>query len=372
MTKIPMNKLLESLGYKLNKDKSTSKNPVYIKDSEVIIITRYSNGDYLYFNPNNDTDKGNIWNFCKNRNIKLQEFQEFIPNNINQEKEIKISTKNNEDEIICRAVKLFEKFNRLQKNDLTFLTTQRYILHKNLYQLNIRVDKFNNVCYSNYIVKNDKLIKSGFTIKLAKPFKNNEKIKNLIKGIKGLELLKTKNHTQNIVIISESIIDSLSLLQIKNIPLENAIILGTGGQITKRIQETLKHIIKITPEVNIKLAFDNDNKGEEISKKIQDQIKLINPNINVDIYKSQLKDWNDDLIAINLLKIDTTNILKGFELEIDLRKELRISIYKDINKLKTISKSYKNKYINIINQKLKIGNINSSEIKNFKTFKNTL
>ena len=69
---LPLDMILAENGYSYKKEKC-SRNHLTMKNEndDLIVITRASNGHYLYFNPIDDRDKGNIYSFCKNRGIKL-------------------------------------------------------------------------------------------------------------------------------------------------------------------------------------------------------------------------------------------------------------------------------------------------------------
>ena len=50
-------------------------------NGEHIIVSKKEN-NYLYFNPQNDTDRGNIISFCKFRNININDLIKNFDNNI--------------------------------------------------------------------------------------------------------------------------------------------------------------------------------------------------------------------------------------------------------------------------------------------------
>ena len=77
LLQLPLDQLLLDLGYVKDKEKS-SKSHIKLKNGngDSLVISRNGKGDYLYFNSKDDKDRGNIFNFCKNRGIKFQDLLE--------------------------------------------------------------------------------------------------------------------------------------------------------------------------------------------------------------------------------------------------------------------------------------------------------
>ncbi len=57
--------ILMQNGYFHKKDKCSRNFITMSNDSDLIVITRQTNGQYLYFNPNEESDRGNIYSFVK-------------------------------------------------------------------------------------------------------------------------------------------------------------------------------------------------------------------------------------------------------------------------------------------------------------------
>ena len=75
--KIPLQDILLANGYEIDREKSTIRNPVLKSNAgHKVIISLLENGDYLYFNPNDNSDKGNIHSLCKNHGLNLNEMLE--------------------------------------------------------------------------------------------------------------------------------------------------------------------------------------------------------------------------------------------------------------------------------------------------------
>lgn len=60
--KIPLHELLLANGYEIIRSKSTRLNPVLESpNGHRVVISLMPGGDYLYFNPSDNDDKGNIY-----------------------------------------------------------------------------------------------------------------------------------------------------------------------------------------------------------------------------------------------------------------------------------------------------------------------
>ena len=287
-----------------------------------------SNGDYLYFNPNDNNDKGNIYSLCKNHGLDINEMLETYLQ-MPLEKKFAIKSQDSRDNIKA----IMDKYNELPNydNNADIYFKKRSIDSNivNTYAKNIKVDSYNNVYFPQYTLVKDRnnIFVRGWTMKFATPLykdKNgklyDKPIKSITKGEKGLEILMPKD-TKNIksVILAESSIDSLSFLEISKIAdeklrdafqykLDNAIIIATGG--TSNIEKTMETIEFIHNKLNIKeyhLAFDNDSAGikmkNEYSKALSAKYDEFGKESIVKIHTPYAKDFNDDLKIVKILNI---------------------------------------------------------------------
>lgn len=329
---LPLDNLLLENGYILKKEKC-SKNHLTLTNSnnDLIIITRATNNHYLYFNPNDERDRGNIYSFCKNRNIKLKELLRAkdlsqLNHNINPssltQKNLEIITAFNENQAI-KEMNFFSK-NRLIDCDI--------LLH-----FPLKMDKMKNILSPTFVLEKIESInftginQAGYVSYLQSPLKKDKNknayekpIKQLCYGFKGLEILKctsTKKAEIKDIIISESIVDSLSLLELKEYNPKTTLICSTNGQITQKQKELLEYFTQIFKDVNIILAFDNDAMGKKFTKECENIFQKNKMQILTPI----LKDFNDDLNAYKLL-----NLSKNFTLK-ELEDKIQNDIIKNIN-----------------------------------------
>ena len=148
LVKLPLDEILLSNGWSVKKDKD-SKNYRALENLETgdcVIISRQQNGDYLYFNPNNNADRGNLYNFCKNRGIKF-DYNALDIKNL-QEKlaasTLKPLAKTQEDEKAQQICNVFNEFNELPFNNPLF---SKRDLNPDLLQeiVGLKQDDFNNI-----------------------------------------------------------------------------------------------------------------------------------------------------------------------------------------------------------------------------------
>lgn len=109
--KYPLDEILKRIGYFEKREKSSRNYKTLTNDQDdTVVISCQANGHYLYFNPNDDKDRGNIYNFAKNRGLMVQDL---IGKNANELKsEIKPRSFTNTVDN-----KIIENFNKLNKTD---------------------------------------------------------------------------------------------------------------------------------------------------------------------------------------------------------------------------------------------------------------
>lgn len=318
LVKLPLDEILLSNGWSVKKDKD-SKNYRALENLETgdcVIISRQQNGDYLYFNPNNNADRGNLYNFCKNRGIKF-DYNALDIKNL-QEKlaasTLKPLAKTQEDEKAQQICNVFNEFNELPFNNPLF---SKRDLNPDLLQeiVGLKQDDFNNIVVPSYTLdtytnsQQDFLKQKGYVSYLNHPIvkenpdtKEKKFIKQLCYGKKGLEILKTRETKKfsnvQTLIIAESSIDSLSFIELKKIEPKNMLLCATNGQITQEHKKVFEYLAKNTQEAEVYLCFDNDTKGKEFANIAKEFFKVAKVQI------PNFKDFNDDLKIAKTLKLD--------------------------------------------------------------------
>lgn len=345
---LPFDEILLNNGYEIKREKS-SKNSITMTNSnkDTIVISRTYNGHYLYFNPNDSTDRGNIYSFCKNRGIKLKDL---LSNKINI-KELKHNLSESKDINNDKILDDFKALNSLKNEN--FLVSKRLIDKEILYSFlhSMKQDNFHNVCIPTYTIKkirdiNTKiLIQSGYMTYLKSPLKKDKEgielkkpLKQICYGKKGLELLKSKDSKKadiKNIIISESAIDSLSLLELKNLNPNETLLCSTNGTFTASHKEGLLYLKDEIKNVTFLLSFDSDEKGLRFSKEIKELLKE-----NVEVLKPSLKDFNDDLIVSKFLRLNKSFSINELEKSLNSFTQ-KIKEHASKNKLKELKASLK-------------------------------
>lgn len=390
---LPFDKILLQVGYDYKKEKC-SRNFITMtnNNNDLVVITRQPNNQYLYFNPNDENDRGNIYSFCKNRKIKLYSLLNEEIKNINTHN-IEPSSINKAS---MEAVNNYKNFNPI--SDENNFNRLRLISNSILKQFStIKQDKHNNICVPTYSLdkyENNVFVNlTGYIAYLRTPlFKDkngnnyDKAIKHLCYGAKGLEIIKSQTNKQKLqdiknIIISESIIDTLSLVEIKKYDLNDTLLCATNGQITKSHKDLFKYF-NDNSKAKITLAFDNDNKGNDFLEKT----KTIFNKLDIQIDKPILKDFNDDLIVMKILNLnnnfnldDINDKFKQFNKKIqymldkkdiimnDSKNQLLKDIKNDYSILKHITPKLQN-YINTTELFNKYSKIIENSISNNKTY----
>ena len=324
---LPLDMILAENGYSYKKEKC-SRNYLTMKNEndDLIVITRASSGHYLYFNPIDDKDKGNIYSFCKNRGIKLNDLLDTdksleikdLKHNINP------SSLNNK---AIEALNHYKELKDLNFDKPNFFGTKRCIDELSLKPFTkLKIDNFHNLCVPSFCVDELKSLgqkfinQCGFMKYLQYPIKKEDgALKQLCYGKKGLEVLKADsvkpNDVQN-VILCESIIDALSLYELDEYKNENTLLCSTNGQVSPNHFAVLEFLAK-SSKATLILGFDNDKKGKDFTLKTKEALKAH----KIIIKTPCLKDFNDDLIAHKILGLNKHFDKSELENQLNLVKE---------------------------------------------------
>lgn len=330
---IPMHEIIKNAGFDIKKDKSSSRQIVVSDGKDTLIISRgkgkadekgeiKGEGNYVYFNSNYDkNDKGTIYNFCKVREIDINE----LVKNANI-KEINhtltISNSNDYNPKLAEKYKELKPYKESNENSLTKIRKIKSSIIENF--SSIKVDEYKNVIFPSYTVeettmkvKEHKKVMTFLTVSgmnkklLIKPLthdkggnKYDKPINSLEEGKSGLSILiKDGIETNQIkhIVTGENTIDNLSYAELKNIDLNKTAFASFNGSMKEEaikaftflLEKTLPNVEKIT------LAFDNDEQGLKYDEKlkviINEKSKELVKTFDIFEDKSETKDWNEDL-----------------------------------------------------------------------------
>ncbi|AXX92196.1 hypothetical protein CPU12_01205 [Malaciobacter molluscorum LMG 25693] len=353
-TKIPMNNLLEYLGFEVNNNKSSQSHIVMSDGVDKIIISRGKGyikdgktlgvGNYIYFNPQNNKDNGTIYNFCKNRNINIHQLVKGAQIKDYSHKIIISDTRYYDPEI----KKEYDELTSYNKTDIKSLSKIRKINPSIIKEFDsIKIDQYKNIVFPTVTVQELKntisydksketsiqtLVVSGMNKKLLERPLTKDKngnvydkpINSLEKGKAGLTVLipnnvKLKDITN--IITGENSIDNLSYAELNKSNLSNTMLVSFNGSMKSEAIKAFNYLIdkKLPNLKNITAAFDNDIQGNKYDEKLKEIIKDKKLNLNID--KSKSKDWNEELTIFKKDLFSTYNKARSFEKSFTLELE---------------------------------------------------
>lgn len=329
LTKLPLHQILIANGFTLHRSKSSMNWPMLChKESDLKLVVSKKGENYLYFNPHDPLDKGNIISFARIHNKDIKElvanFDQSIKtaptyNHFFCESQVKMSEMN--------AAKAYKKFAPAEVKENKLLAMRGFdkdFIIK--YQGCIKEDSYHNLIIPNYKFQQldkeltngqtkEMLAICGYTKRLILPITQDKMgnalekpLKNIQYGSKGIEILNTAKDSKDIkhIIITESIFDSLALTQMKDYSPNQTLLLSTAGAFGDGIKQSLKHLLEQVPNAQIMLGFDNDEKGKDLSKNMSNFILEIKKQFPI-TYTPFSKDCNDDLKLQNITSLKEIN-----------------------------------------------------------------
>jgi len=304
-TEINIADIAIAMGYYIDKTKTSRRAIVLKNGQDVIIVSRNSNGHYVYFNPENEQDNGTIIDFVQKRTNK----------NLGQ---------------VRKILRQFQAgtTKHLEKTNLTDIRNQYKVYHKfeNLYNAIMQKSSEYLSIIDNYLIKAQRyrgisgktLLESENVIITDNSFyfpiydtnamcgiyrtdtdmKEKKFIKDSIKGIWADKKINKEFPIKKIV-ITESPIDALSAKEYKKIKkyddVEQTLYVSTFGRMGKEAKETLKKLFKKLPNAEVIIATDMDDAGQSLAKEIGEIAeKAGNKYLRLEL---PVKDMNDLLQA---------------------------------------------------------------------------
>lgn len=325
-TKLPLHLILLCNGYSLlkmslremQKSKWIPLVKKFAQEKERIMVSIKLDSEqkpyYLYFNLNGDEgDRGNILNFCKNRGLNPQ----ILVRNFKENKQ--------EDYAVTPLIPTLspshsrQEFQAMRPCDIyhhpLFISRHLYPATLRAYQDYLKEDSHGNVCFPHYALEYPPshepiLCLCGFTKRLQRPLTHNadgspkaKPLKNIQKGHKGLEILKPQGDITQLI-LTESILDSLSYLQMRQFSPQHTLIASTAGRFG---EEKIKAIFDFMLEKgylhkpSVHIAMDNDAEGQRMSGILQRYFLEKLQEVPI-LYRPLSKDVNDDLKLQHLLQ----------------------------------------------------------------------
>jgi hypothetical protein len=163
--------------------------------------------------------------------------------------------------------------------------------------------------FFNFVMLNDG---NGATLRSTKG-----KVYKQSRGNRDLTTISnTASNTSNEVYITESVIDSLSCLELFNC--KQAI--STAGANAELAIKAIKQVLAsgLTPII----AYDSDDQGQKVVKDVLAQY----PDLKVKVAKSKGKDWNEDLQAHKQQKVKEEHQKKLAEAQAEAQERLKKTV----------------------------------------------
>jgi len=284
-TDINLAEFCTAFGYYKDKDKSSLNAPVMRHENgdRIVIGKDKSDGHYIYFNPNNNSDSGTIVDFVKNRTGETlghirKRLRQWLHNPQPQENiTVKASTKD--------AMMIANTWERIKEANHC-LTQYWGIGNSKLAQM--PKVKYGEDGYFYFMLSNLQGI-CGIE-------KRNDTEKHIIAGSeKGIFTDGNINEAKRIVIF-ESPIDMMSYKELGNGEISDFNIC-TMGSIGESAEKSLEAIFKRNRDAQIVIAVDNDEGGDKLTNKIAEILNLDGNLERAVRHKPNTKDWNDELRA---------------------------------------------------------------------------
>lgn len=289
-TEINIAEFAQSIGYTIDKEKSSRVAPVleHSNGDKIVVGQNKENGHFIYFSAKDDADNGTIIDFIQNR----------MKANFGQVRKIardwlKNGSKNAQ---IIKTTISPTSHDKLKIQRLWhFLKTDQFFFDWR----GIDKDLLNDVIKSGrakYNSKDDHLFFSMLDTKgLVGLDRRNTKTgeKHIIaESERGVWTYKQPQSAKRIVVF-ESPIDALSYRQMNWNNGEDAY-LSTQGTFGQTQEDAIKALCKANPHAKWVMATDKDEKGNQIADKITSLIQSVS---SAQVLRETpiRKDWNEDL-----------------------------------------------------------------------------
>ena len=295
-------------GYKVDESKSSHSYRVmkHPETGDKIIISKTKNDVYMYYNIDNEHDKGTVYDFFKNRGVTdpkemLKAIKGTDAEAIKANMPILATPKTSYNlEVLAQEYKSFKSYREsgntyLQSRGISKEITDQYS--------SIKVDARNNVVTPMYAHFEGKFVKSssfdvcGYNQKLQSPLTKGKDgtplekpLKDLNKGNKSITILNAdKPEEVKHIVTTEAFIDGLSYIQANNLDPKNTVIISTNGQTSESSLNLITELAERYPNAEVILAYDNDDKGKKFAESTKAKIQRAKTHF------STAKDWNEEL-----------------------------------------------------------------------------
>ncbi|TSJ80167.1 MAG: plasmid recombination protein (plasmid) [Candidatus Cardinium sp.] len=296
-----------SMGYVLDKEKSSNTWAVMEKENDKILIKNgpNQNGHWMYKSLVDEQEKGTIVDFMQKRGFSYQSI-------------CGLSSRHLDDRVIKDQKSLsVEMEDALSQRYIAQEAFDRIVEHKKGNYLACRgIDQDVYDCYAGVKVGNQAVFalyrdidsngKGTICSTISYQFYAKgtmsdggcfNSTKYFQKGLpRGLSVLVDYNVPVKHIVVSESPIDALSYKQLDR-PLDGTMYVSTCGSLSEDVKRELANVFSNAKENgwSVTLAFDNDKAGSHMDKEVRELADACLVNCKSSI-PSQFKDWNEELV----------------------------------------------------------------------------
>lgn len=297
-TEINIADIAECYAFDIDREKSTRKSIVMKNGRDVIIISKNANTNhYIYFNANDESDRGTIIDFVQKRTkMNLGQVRKLLRDFLNKKSDFYeiIASSKDEQNMLIAQVKLIEFFTKLfnetkkEKETNFFFFEERGITEKTF--KNTELVGFKDRKFYFPLI-NDK----GNIVGIYTTDKELKEKKLLKDSYKGIWIDKRLHKNINKIFITESPIDSLSLKEL-GFNDESTLHIATIGRMGDIAKKAIEQILSYYKDAELVIATDNDESGEDIARELTEIAKR-NKVSNVNrLTINNFKDINDYLV----------------------------------------------------------------------------
>ncbi|MEF2229185.1 MAG: MobV family relaxase [Candidatus Cardinium sp.] len=326
-----------SMGYVLNKEKSSKTWAVMVKEDDKILIKNSpnQNGHWMYKSLVDEQEKGTIVDFMQKRGFSYQSI-------------CGLSSRHLDDRVVKDQKSLsIEIEDALSQRYIAQEAFDRVVEHQKGNYLACRgIDEVTYGCYEGVKVGNQAVfalyrdinsngngvICSTISYQFdAKGSMSDDGFFNSTKYFqkelpRGLSVLVDSNVSVKHIVVSESPIDALSYKQIHK-PSEGTMYVSTCGSLSEGVKKELENVFCNARENgwSVTLAFDNDKAGRQMDKEVRELAQSLKVSCKSSI-PSKGKDWNEELVRglsnqEMLRKLQRELITSGQEHELRKQRE---------------------------------------------------
>jgi hypothetical protein len=287
-THINLAEFATAFGYYRDKEKSSVNAPVMRHDErgdKIVIGKDRSDGHYIYFNPNDESDSGTIIDFVQKRTGETlgyvrKRLRAWMHDPQPQENiSVRASTKD--------ALRIASIWERIEKVNPHFVQYWSLGINGNNELGQMKNVKYAEDKYFYFMLSN--------TSGICGIEKRNDEEKHIIAGSeKGIFVNGNLSNAQNIYIF-ESPIDMMSHRQMGFHDIADYAVC-TMGSIGESAEKSLKAIFERNRDAKVVIAVDNDRGGSLATEKIYEILEQVDGDLErVERHLPNAKDWNDDL-----------------------------------------------------------------------------